>query len=476
MDHRDSARGIDTFLLGDSFFNWHPDEITVASQISHCEDSIRPRSGAWPSPLLCGMVDLVPQSTDYPKHNLIFGDLIDREWPVQYQTNGESYFLCYGLGFYLVPAVVSKIFGIGTIGFFSFLWNSLGIILFLHWLGHQFPKNPKLGIVATLLGSGLGVFWHIFKSGFIFHVFGNDDSAYSTGDQLLELGIYTSNLDSFTRLFYQPQHGIIAFLGGAVLYDLVIQRGRWPEAALILSSIFLWSPFSAIALGFVGLAALFNNPRTVRLRPLTHCLTALLILITLTAYFLPHIPIPEKGFIWSVHTDSSWWIWYLVFCSCFVWIPASAIAWIELRRPFLGNLKPVVIAMTILLSLVPLFKFGALGDMRMQISGPAFLFLSLAIAKALVESPVPRRSLAYSYLVLVFLAGALFPVARSLQNLFLNPKTDYGIAALRERELHSILDLKMQGFTPSNQYLGRLDSSTAEWILKPVSPQPAPRD
>ena len=62
---------------------------------------------------LTGLCDWVPQSTDYLKHNLIFADLAELEWPVRYSESAGAPYLCYGLGYYIIPAALAKVFGIG---------------------------------------------------------------------------------------------------------------------------------------------------------------------------------------------------------------------------------------------------------------------------------------------------------------------------------------------------------------------------
>ena len=413
-----------------------------------------------------GLIHRVPQSSDYSKHNLILGDLIEKPWPVRYETDGGPRYLCYGLGYYLVPAAIAKLSGIASVEIAGFLWGTLGLFLFFHWLGRQFPKHPWLGIGMTLLGGGLAVCWLFIKSGLLVSLL-SGGRAPAPSDQLMELGLYTSNLDSFTRFLYQPQHGLAAWLGAALVYEWVMVRDRWTEAAAILAALIFWSPITALGIAVLGGVVAIVRRDGIRFRPFIHLLTALAVTGMLAAYFLPHLPIVEKGFIWSFNSGPAWIIWYLLFSLCFVIVPVSAVAWMEWKNSYLGRLKPVVIAMTVVLLLAPLFKFGQLGDLRMQLSGPAFLFIAIALAKGLIDAPKPRLNPAYLYLATVFAVGAVFPVFRTLDNLIRAPRTDYRIATLRRDHLNSILDLKMAGFDITAQYLGDADARTAGWILAP---------
>lgn len=370
------------------------------------------------------------------------------------------------MGYYLISACIAKLLGTAWLGIISFLWATLGLWLFFLGLRRHFSRFATLGIVLFLLSTGLGALWHVIKSGFVQSLIFPSTETGGLAEILMGLGIYTSNLDSFTRIFYQPQHCIAGWLGGLVIYELIVPRKRWAEAGAILAATLFWSPLTALGLGFIGLAVFATDFRTLRARVSIHLVTAFLLVAVLAAYYLPHLPIAEKGFIWEFAKGNHWFGWYLLFLLCFVLIPASAVFWMEKRHPFLGELKPVVVTMTLLLIVCPLFKMGYFGDLRMQITGPAFLFLALPIAKGLVEVPGSKVSAPYVYLVAVFLAGAAFPVFRTLDTLVSGGKTDYSQAALRKQGLNNIRDLRMPGFDVTAQYLGRTDSKLARWILK----------
>jgi hypothetical protein len=416
--------------------------------------------------LFTGLSDWLPQSNDYLKHNLLAGDLVERAWPVRYQSGQDNFYLCYGLGYYLLPAGISKVVGIQWLGTTSSLWALLGLFLFFLGLRRHFERFRTLGIALFLLSAGLGALWHLSKSGFVQSLVSPTAVGAGPAEMLMGLGLYTSNLDSFTRIFYQPQHCIPGWLGGLVIHELIVSHKRWAEGGAALAATLFWSPLTAVGLGFIGLAALVTDFRTLWPRPSVHLACAVLLTAVLTAYYLPHLPIAEKGFIWEFAKGSDWLPWYLLFLFFFVMIPASAVFWMEKRNPFLGALKPVVVTMTLVLMICPLFKFGYFSDLRMQITGPAFLFLGLAIAKGLVEVPGVKPSAPYFYLVAVFLAGAAFPALRTLDTLVSGRKTDFSVAALRKQGLNDIRNLKMPGFDVSTQYLGRADSAIARWILK----------
>ena len=101
--------------------------------------------------IVTGLGGWVPQSLDYLKHNLLLGDLIERPWPVRYAAENGDRFLCYGLGYYMIPATIAKLCGASYDAIAGLIWGVLGLFLFFHGVGRGFSRNPKLGILAVVL-------------------------------------------------------------------------------------------------------------------------------------------------------------------------------------------------------------------------------------------------------------------------------------------------------------------------------------
>ncbi len=423
-------------------------------------------AGAVVFALLTGLWEGTPQSPDQFKHSLILGDLIERPWPVRYHGEGGGEYLCYGLGHYMVPAAIAKAFGTSIAGPAAFLWGTLGLFLLFLGLGRGFGKFAVPGIVVFLLCSGLGLFWYWLKTGFLHALLPPGILPSADEAHIMKLGLFTANLDSSARIFHQPQHGIVGLLGGLLIYELLVIRKRWTESAAVLAATFFWSPLTTLGLGVIGLAALVVNHRTLVFRPVIHLASALAVMTIMAAYYLPHLPIPEKGFIWDLAGGGSWVTWYVLFTACFVLLPAAAVFWLDWKHAYLGVMKPVVIAMTLMLLVCPLYKIGYYGDLRMHLSGPAFLFIALAMTKGLLLGPGRGRMLPYLFLCGIFLAGSYAPLVRTAASIGEAPKEDYRIASLRKNGLGSIKDLRIPGFDVTAQYLGRSDAPSALWLLK----------
>jgi hypothetical protein len=208
-------------------------------------------------------------------------------------------------------------------------------------------------------------------------------------------------------------------------------------------------------------------------RPTIHLGAALVIMGVMAAYYFPHLPIEENGFIWDLTGGAPWLIWYLLFVFFFVLIPAGAVFWLDWKRPYLGHLKPVVVGMVLLLLACPLYKLGYFSDLRMQVSGPAYLFLAIAMTRGLMQG-AGGGGVPYLFLCAVFLGGTMAPIIRTHQNMIAGTRIDLRIETLRGKGLHCIKDLRMTGFDVTTQYLGRADAPSALRLLK--SRHPDPRD
>lgn len=127
-----------------------------------------------------GWGGMVPQASDWGKHNAVLKDLMQKEWPVLYDNDGEHSMLTYYLGQYIVPAFCGKvlisicrilkitdIFGLGIdiVSFFiaeatMFLWNCIGLSLVCLNLFFLLKNPSKKRLLLQLFAcSGIRLFW-----------------------------------------------------------------------------------------------------------------------------------------------------------------------------------------------------------------------------------------------------------------------------------------------------------------------------
>jgi hypothetical protein len=408
--------------------------------------------------LLAGVGGVLPQSSDYIKHNLLWHDLVTINWPVNYSPTGHDTYLCYALGYYLAPALAAKLSGIGVVAWATFLWTFTGLVLFFWW-AVTLTNSPGKTVAAILLFAPTGIFWMLFKShgipGFI--------TAAELEPKLLYGGLLFGESEGFTRFFYGPQHALTGWLGAALLYDRLWTQKDPRGAIFIWTLCVLWSPLTGPGLLLVPLAALGRTNWKKYFEPLNFL--ALPLLAVLAVYFQGHLPLPDKGFIGRFLPGAEWVLYYIAFV-LLMFTPMLFLWLVEQKEKILGEWRPLFFCSIAVLLLLPLWKFGIAGDLRQQAGGPALLFLSLAAAKILQSEKFSLKKPLYLLLGGSLLAGALYPVARPLQNLAAN-STDYSYNNIVQFiGWHSLPDMTDPRFDTAAQYQGSNDSLAARRLLK----------
>jgi len=408
--------------------------------------------------LVAGVGGVLPQSNDYIKHNLLLHDLVTTNWPVNYSPTGHDTYLCYALGYYLVPALAGKLCGMDAVAWVTFLWAFTALFLFFWWVV-TLTESPRKTVAAILLFAPTGIFWTLFKShgvpGFV--------ATSGLGLKLLSGGLLYGESDSFTRFLYGPQHALTCWLGAALLFDRLWTQKNPRGAIFIWTLCVLWSPLTSLGLLVIPLAACMRADWKKYFEPLNFL--ALPLLAVLGIYFQGHLPLSDKGFIGTFFPGTEW-IWYYAAFVLLLYTPLLFLWLVEQKEKILGEWRPLFFCCIAMLLLPPLWKFGLAGDLRQQAGGPALLFLALAAAKILQSDKFSLKKPLCLLLGGSLLAGALVPVARPLQNLTAN-STDYSYANIVQfigwRSLPDMTDLR---FDIAAQYQGSNNSLAVRRLLK----------
>jgi hypothetical protein len=410
---------------------------------------------------LAGVGGFVPQSSDYIKHNLVLHDLVNSTWPVSYNLPiaGKSY-LCYSLGYYLVPSSIARVFGDALLPSETFLWASLGVGLFFYWIatfnGRSNP-NPRTTVLLFLMCASTGIVWYAFK----LHAFSG------VRDEMTTIGLVNSYFDNFTRLQFQPQHAITGWLGAAVLYELLWVQKNPKAAAFVWSLTLLWSVMTSIGLLLLPLAAL----KRVRLRdymtPVNFIGGGFLVAI-MGIYYQGHAGISYNAPIWKASAGADWPLFYLLFL-IFQLSFVLLVYLIDLKYSILNEWRVLFVWSAVFLIMLPLYKVGFWGDLRMEAASPAMVFVALgAIHCFNIESFSIRKPLFLLFLS-TFLIGAIYPAGKPWLNLITN-RNDYSYAetvrTLGFHNLSEISDPSHPSFNAAEQYMGKNESVAARWLLR----------
>ena len=87
---------------------------------------------------------------DWEKHYAVFDFLIRTTWPPVLELNEQPHFLRYWIAWYIVPALLAKIFGAHLLTFFMYVWTTIGIFIAL-FLAFRYLQKPRHLFVAALV-------------------------------------------------------------------------------------------------------------------------------------------------------------------------------------------------------------------------------------------------------------------------------------------------------------------------------------
>ena len=115
--------------------------------------------------IFSGVNGIVAQTADFHAHNAKFFDLYNNDWP-NYFAEIDRY-SCYYFGYFLIPALVSKLAGT-FIPSTLFLWSAIGYFIGASWVYYLVHKSRNL-LFAFLWFKGVGhiIFYTLKKSLFI---------------------------------------------------------------------------------------------------------------------------------------------------------------------------------------------------------------------------------------------------------------------------------------------------------------------
>lgn len=410
--------------------------------------------------IFSGAGGIFPQSADYLKHNLLFHDLVHQSWPVRYaDTSAGNHFLCYGLGYYLVPALGGKWLGESFLPGFTLAWTFGGVALFFYWAA-TFAYSPKKTLAIILFFAATGGLWMGFKN----QIFPGGGGGNELAARLLKLGLWFGYNDSFTRFQYQPQHALAGWLGAAVLYEWIWVNKNPRGVFLVWTGCLLWSPLTSLGLLLVPVAAWRRVRWQQYFEPVNLVAGGGLFLI-LAVYFQAHCPLDETGPVWQFSRGAEWLWFYVVFIGC----ELSALLFIYLadkKYQILGELRPLWGGAVVILLGLPLYKLGFASDLRLEASAPALLFVALAVARCWLHPACSLKQPVFILLAVSVLLGAIYPVFRPWQNLLFNANDFTYTSIVRDYGFKNLAELRDPQFNAGAQYLGRSDTAADRWLLR----------
>lgn len=328
-----------------------------------------------------GIGGFVCQPGDWEKHNLLFGNLIDFNWPVRYEHDGLECVLSYYIGSYLIPAVIGKFtdFDMGQNALM--VWFALGIFLTCYILYQVLQEEKKHWYAMFVIFAVMVLFGTFITpiSG-IYRVW--DSDIVTDGVHWLASNVriqYTSNM--LLLRWVAPQF-VPAALATAMLVEYRKESSVW---GLILAPLALCSTFAFVGMAFIMLILFFFDFFTQTKKERLPFVKALFSLENITAFFVALLLVayiacnflqskPESANLGFKLVD------YMLYKKLFIFFHFAWLIWIYLLWPRERKNKLLYVS-AISLFLIPFIHMGEWGDFCMRSSIPALMILCILVAK-----------------------------------------------------------------------------------------------
>lgn len=353
------------------------------------------------------------QVADLDKVNTMVKDLSEKPWPVSYMVDGKELWFSHYLAYYLPGPTLVGFLGYKYVQLFLFLFTYLGYLLGFFWIC-RFVKNQKVLFTLGLIffgGIGIISFLIKFQTGVIQETMRMiNEHAYLFWINCWDL--IPLNYNTITDfLYWTPNHGIAAFLGvGWLLNGLYVDKNI-KYLPFLLSLLVFWSPL--VLVGFLPLLlfAIYQSKGMREIFNATNFLIAPFLFFVVASFILA---IDSKNLVQhfifkTFEQDTSGLLekvaiyFYFLCMEVFVWAIPVYFFFVRQQDKALRRLFFLVV---LLLSVIPLYRFGLWNDWCTRVSYPSLLLLGIFSIKALLQSAGWRKIL----LLFLLISGSFSPI------------------------------------------------------------------
>ena len=328
-----------------------------------------------------GIGEFVYSTDDHSFRRAIFRDLINYKWPVvfdnstqsneiiaNYMGEGKVAFVYY-FAYWMVPALIGKLFGFAVGNIALVLWSALGLFLILLGMNMFIGKKSLATVFVFMFASGLDAI------PFMFHLFhGMPSWGWLEGwtHHLSYLSMATNLMNVYNQVIPCWLAAILLMTSGS---NLMI--------GFIGALTFAYSPWVTIGILPIAAARLFmkSSERKVKsiLGPLNVIPAVIMLIVFGSFYMAGSGEAMDRGFTWDFYGS----------------IPRFAAAYILLIiieiLPYLlltrrSDLKsPLLIASVVTLLIIPFYMVSLNNDLCMRASMPALFVLTVYMAACLAD-------------------------------------------------------------------------------------------
>ncbi|MCF0056465.1 hypothetical protein [Dyadobacter sp. CY356] len=319
------------------------------------------------------------QSYDYQAHNFKFNLLATQSLPL-YDQDHDVY-MCYYLGYYIIPSLLGKISSLHFIKGFAFIWTWFGLFLSFSWIQIRFKdlKNRQRILISILIifGSYVSVLLPALSKLLSGALNFQNNSVLINGKFVLnQLPVFSKSLSE------APQHTLPAILGTCFFLVAITDLKYFYAFAVFIFSSFFWTPFTTIGLSLFCLYFVYVGFQRDQFR---FIITAAIFGCLLLTAFYPVIAfllssaatsMESNLFIWQAGS-SVWPLYYLLYLFGFF-----GIWFIFFKKRLLEFDRALLLIAFITFALLGLVQVGHFNDLNTRGSIAAQLVLGTSVAYA----------------------------------------------------------------------------------------------
>ena len=340
-------------------------------------------------------------NADWIKHRALFLDLARGSWPVYqpYWLSELSVFfpegvelsgllLRYYLGYYMVPGLLGKWFGVAALNWAVPIWTWCGIALMALLFTRGLSAWKAVAAVAILIFfSGMDIVAHTIFEGLEWFEPSFAWSGWpriSLGPADMGFGYYweldVRYFSHMIGLMWVPQHFIAGGLYVLLLVQLRRQRRFLAVSGVVVGASIFWSPFVAVSLLPMVVVLLKENGIRPFLR-WQNLLLSLPLVVLLITYLSSGTEDIRRN--WLLENTAIEYVMGSLPATYLLEFLILAILLVLLRPRLLR--EPFFIACLVTLLLLPWYSYGRINDLVLRGMIPPLFLLSHFSVRALLE-------------------------------------------------------------------------------------------
>ena len=339
---------------------------------------------------LTGVGGFFSQSLDFIPHNTKHYDLFKSTWPIFF--NEVNQYACYYFGYYLVPALISKMVGSFSVAAI-FIWSWIGMALGAFWVYMLIEKNKFLMMVFPFLWTLPFILPKFIAS--LIPIF--PDTHYFEW----MWGLFNQSLWVINQII--PS----LIVAGLILYNTSYEKSPLKSFFPVILC-FVWAVFPAVIFGLISflIAITSKYSKFSAAAILNNVIVPGIIFIPICLYLTSSDGLPVKGFMWEFYSLTTIIVQFSagVIFEIIIFIALSFLL-LKYSTRFSGTL---IICVYITVIPLLLYKIGFANDLQTRGVLPigimgTIIFLHLA-SKAMAQLKLANSNFYYCLVFLMCLS------------------------------------------------------------------------